>query len=297
VNRPFSLACVEIDFCFIGRASHAAGAPHLGRSALDAVELMNIAVNYMREHMPSTARIHYALIDSGGIAPNVVQAKAVVRYLIRAPALGEMWALVARVKKAAEGAALMTETKVTAMQLSGDANLIGNAPLEEAMFANMMRLGPPQFDAADKAFAAEFQKTLGRDDIVAAYGRFGLEVKDGEALSEAIYPLGSGVETSVGSTDVGTVSWVVPTVQCRVACYAIGTPGHSWQLVAQGLSGAAHKGLAYAAKIMAGTAIDVLQDPDLLARAKAAHRAFRAENPFTNPIADDLAPPLDMAAH
>jgi aminobenzoyl-glutamate utilization protein B len=297
VNRPFSLACVEIDFSFLGRSAHAAGAPHLGRSALDAVELMNVGVNYMREHMPSTARIHYALIDSGGIAPNVVQAKAVVRYLIRAQALGEMWVLVERVKKIAEGAALMTETKVAATQLSGDANLVGNVPLEEAMFANMMRLGPPRFDAADKAFAAEIQKTLRREDIVAAYGRFGLKVKEGEALSEEIYPLGAGVDTAVGSTDVGTVSWVVPTVQCRVACYAIGTPGHSWQLVAQGLSGAAHKGLAYAAKVMAGTAIDALKDTNLLARATAAHREFRAENSFTNPIADDLAPPLDMAAH
>ncbi|MBV8184091.1 MAG: amidohydrolase [Hyphomicrobiales bacterium] len=297
VNRPFSLACVEIDFSFHGRASHAAGAPHLGRSALDAVELMNVGVNYMREHMASTARIHYALIDSGGIAPNVVQSKAVVRYLIRAQTLGEMWTLVERVKKVAEGAAMMTETKVASKQLSGDANLVGNAPLEEAMFANMMRLGPPRFDAADKAFAVEIQKTLRREDIVAAYGRFGLEVKEGEALSEDLYALGSDVETSVGSTDVGTVSWVVPTVQCRVACYAIGTPGHSWQLVAQGLAGAAHKGLAYAAKVMAGTAIGVFQDADLLARAKAAHDAFRAENPFVNPIADDLAPPLDMAAH
>jgi len=297
VNRPFSLACVEMDFSFLGRSAHAAGAPHLGRSALDAVELMNVGVNYMREHMPATARVHYALIDSGGIAPNVVQAKAVVRYLVRAGTLGEMWALVDRVKKVAQGAALMTETSVTATQLSGDANLVGNAPLEEAMFANMMRLGPPRFDSADKAFAAEIQRTLRREDIVSAYGRFGLQPKEGETLSEEIYPLGSGVETSVGSTDVGTVSWVVPTVQCRVACYAIGTPGHSWQLVAQGLSGAAHKGLAYAAKVMAGTAIEVLSDSGLLARAKAAHRSFREENPFTNPIADDLAPPLGMAAH
>jgi aminobenzoyl-glutamate utilization protein B len=186
---------------------------------------------------------------------------------------------------------------MSATQLSGDANLVGNAPLEEAMHANMMRLGPPRFEAADKAFAAEIQKTLRREDILAAYGRFGLKPRDGEALSEEIYPLGSGVDTSVGSTDVGTVSWVVPTVQCRVACYAIGTPGHSWQLVAQGLAGAAHKGLAYAAKVMAGTAIDVLKDAGLRARAKADHQAFRAENPFANPIADDLSPPLDMAAH
>ena len=297
VNRPFSLACVEIDFRFTGRSAHAAAAPHLGRSALDAVELMNVGVNYMREHMSSRARIHYALIDAGGIAPNVVQAQATVRYLIRAATLGEMWTLVARVKKVADGASLMTETQVEARQLSGDANLVGNAPLEETMYASMQRLGPPRFDDADKAFAAKFQETLRREDIAASYGRFALRPKQGEALSEEIYPLGNGDETSVGSTDVGTVSWVVPTVQCRVACYAVGTPGHSWQLVAQGLAPAAHKGLTYAAKVMSATAIDVLGDETLLARAKAEHRAFLAQNPFANPIAADLEPPLDMAAH
>jgi aminobenzoyl-glutamate utilization protein B len=161
----------------------------------------------------------------------------------------------------------------------------------------MMRLGPPRFDDLDKALAADIQKSLRRDDIMTSYGRFGLKAKTGEALSEEIYPLGSGVNSLVGSTDVGTVSWVVPTVQCRVACYAVGTPGHSWQLVAQGQAPAAHKGLAYAAKTMAGTAVSALSDGALLARAKAEHQAFRASNPFTNPIADDLSPPLDMAAH
>jgi aminobenzoyl-glutamate utilization protein B len=161
----------------------------------------------------------------------------------------------------------------------------------------MIRLGPPEFEAADKAFAAEIQKTLRHEDITTAYGRFGLAPKSGEPLSGEIYPLGSGVNSLVGSTDVGTVSWVVPTAQCRVACYAVGTPGHSWQLVAQGLSPAAHKGLAYAAKIMAATASDVFADEALLKEAKAQHRGFRAANPFVNPIADDLAPPLDMAAH
>ena len=297
VNRAYSLACVEIEFHFSGRASHAAANPHLGRSALDAVELMNVGVNYMREHMPASARVHYALIDGGGVAPNVVQAQATVRYLIRAETLPEMWALVERVRKIAEGAALMTETRMHSVQLSGDANLVGNVPLEETMYATMMRLGPPRFDATDKAFAAEIQKTLRQDDIVTAYGRFGLKPRIGETLSEEVYPLGSGVNSLVGSTDVGTVSWVVPTVQCRVACYAIGTPGHSWQLVAQGLAPAAHKGLAYAAKTMAGTAIAVLSDELLLARAKAEHREFRDRNPFVNPIAADLAVPLDMAAH
>ena len=296
VNKAMSLACVEFEFTFHGRSAHAAAAPHLGRSALDAVELMNIGVNYMREHMPSSARVHYAVIDAGGIAPNVVQSKATVRHLIRARDLRGMWDLVRRVRNIAEGAALMSETKVVARQLSGDANLVGNRPLEEAMHANLQRLGGPGFDAADRAFAAEIQKTLSPDDIRASYGRFGLQPRDGEVLSEGIYPLDYVAEQSVGSTDVGTVSWVVPTVQCRVACYAVGTPGHSWQLVAQGRMPAAHKGLALAAKAMAGVAADVFSDPALLRAAKAAFQAFRAGNPFQNPITDDVEPPLDMAA-
>lgn len=296
VSQPISLACVEIEFTFFGRASHAAAAPHLGRSALDAVELMNIGVNYMREHMPSSARVHYAIIDGGGIAPNVVQARAVVRHLIRARTLGEMWDLVRRVKAIAEGAALMSETRVESKQLSGDANLVGNRPLEEAMFANLQRLGGPAFDASDRAFASDIQKTVSVEDVRSSYARVGLPFRQGESLSEDVYPLDVAADQSVGSTDVGTVSWVVPTVQCRVACYAIGTPGHSWQLTAQGRSPAAHKGLALAAKAMAATAIDALTDETLLQAAKTAFAAFRADNPFANPITDDIEPPLDMAA-
>src|SRR5437879_1662861 len=130
VNNPVSLACNELEFHFTGRAAHASSAPHQGRSALDAVELMNVGVNYMREHMPSTARIHYAMIDGGGPAPNVVQAKAVVRYLIRARDLPQLQALLGRVEKIAAGAALMTETAMRSRIISGDANLIGNTPLE-----------------------------------------------------------------------------------------------------------------------------------------------------------------------
>ena len=168
VNTAVSLACVEIEFTFHGRASHAAASPHLGRSALDAVELMNIGVNYMREHMPSSARVHYAITDAGGIAPNVVQARASVRQLIRASTLEDMWDLVTRVRKIADGAALMTETRVEAKQLSGDANLVGNRPLEEAMHAVLTRLGGPRFDDADRAFAREIQKTFTPEDIRAS---------------------------------------------------------------------------------------------------------------------------------
>src|SRR5579875_3228142 len=143
VNEAHSLAILLLDFSFTGRASHAAAAPHLGRSALDAVELMNVGVNYMREHMPSDARVHYALLDAGGIAPNVVQAHAKVRYLIRARNLPELTRLIERVRKIADGAALMTETAVEAKVVSAVSNLLPNRPLEETMHANLERLGPP----------------------------------------------------------------------------------------------------------------------------------------------------------
>ncbi|WP_299742099.1 hypothetical protein [Devosia sp.] len=164
------------------------------------------------------------------------------------------------------------------------------------MYANLLRLGGPGFDAADRAFAGEIQQTLSRQDIVTSYARFGLAPVAGETLSEAIYPLGAGNDTSVGSTDVGTVSWVVPAVQCRVACYAIGTPGHSWQLVAQGKMPAAHKGMVLAAKAMASTAADLIHDPAMLGRAGEEHRRFRAENPFISPVVDGPEPALNMAA-
>ena len=292
VNTPVSLACNEIDFHFTGRAAHAATSPHLGRSALDAVELMNVGVNYLREHMPTTARVHYALIDAGGPAPNVVQARATVRYLIRERDLPSLRSLIRRVRRIAVGAALMSGTTMRAIVLSGDANLVGNPPLEALMHKHLERLGPPVFDAADHAFAAQIQTTLTGEDIGAAYRRAGVAPRAGQALCDAIVPLGASDGTAVGSTDVGTVSWVVPTVQMRGATQAIGTPGHSWQLVAQGKSPLAHKGMEHAAKVMAATAADLLSNPALIEAAKADHRERLAHTPFVNPIPDDVEPPI-----
>lgn len=141
VMAPVSLANTRIDFTFHGRAAHAAASPELGRSALDAVELMNVGVNYMREHMPDDARVHYAYLDAGGAAPNVVQARATVRQLIRARSNGELRGLVDRVRKIGEGAALMSETRVETKVVSAVSNLLGNTPLEAAMEANILRLG------------------------------------------------------------------------------------------------------------------------------------------------------------
>jgi aminobenzoyl-glutamate utilization protein B len=295
VNEVMSMANTRIDFTFTGRAAHAAAAPAQGRSALDAVELMNVGVNYMREHMPSDARIHYAYLDAGGIAPNVVQAHAKVRYLVRAPELGELLPLIERVRKIAEGAALMTETTVAARTVSAVSNLLPNGPLEEAMYENLRRLGPPPFDEADRAFAAEIQATVPPDAITAAYRRFGLRPQAGKALCDEVVPLGSKGSTGSGSTDVGDVSWVVPTVQMRGATYAIGTPGHSWQLTAQGKAPAAHKGFVHTAKVMAATAADALADPALVARAKADLAARAAVTPYRSPLPPGLKPPLDMS--
>ena len=296
VNEPISLANTRIDFSFSGRASHAAAAPHLGRSALDAVELMNVGVNYMREHMPSDARVHYAMLDAGGIAPNVVQAFAKVRYLIRARNLPELTRLIERVKKIADGAALMTETKVQAQVVSAVSNLLGNPALERAMHDNFQRLGPPPFDAEDRAFAAKIQATLSEEDIESSFRRAGMPVKADTPLCDAVVPLEAKTAPMVGSTDVGDVSWVVPTVQARGATYAIGTPGHSWQLTAQGKMPAAHKGLVHVAKVMAGTALDVLQNKSLLEAAKADHQAQVGRTPYVCPLPADLQPPVQMSA-
>jgi aminobenzoyl-glutamate utilization protein B len=295
VGDAISLANTRIDFSFKGRASHAAAAPQLGRSALDAVELMNVGVNYMREHMPSDARIHYAYLDAGGVAPNVVQPTAKVRYLIRARTLEELTPLIARVRKVAEGAALMTETSVTTRVVSAVSNMLGNTPLEEAMQAEFDRLGPPPFDAKDRARAAEFQATMQPEDISSSWRRAGLPMRDGVTLCDTIVPLGTKGVPMVGSSDVGDVSWKVPTIEARGATYAIGTPGHSWQLTAQGMLPTAHKGLVHVAKVMAGTAVAALGDPGLVARAKADHAARTGGKPYQSPLPPDATPPLDMS--
>ncbi|SEE01768.1 aminobenzoyl-glutamate utilization protein B [Rhizobiales bacterium GAS188] len=288
------LANTRINFTFTGRASHAAAAPHLGRSALDAVELMNVGVNYMREHMPDSARVHYALIDGGGVAPNVVQARAEVCYLIRASDLSELTPLVERVRKIADGAALMTGTRVESRVLSAVSNLVANTPLEAALHANMMRLGPPDFDEADRALAAKFQATLTKEDIAAAYRLHGVAIEAGKPLCDQIVPLDAAGVGS-GSTDVGDVSWVVPTVQLWGATCAIGTPFHAWQFTGQGKSGMAHKGLVHAAKVMAGTAVDALEDETLIRRAQEDLRKRLAAEPYVCPLPPDLDPPIEVS--
>jgi len=292
VNSARTLANFQVYFRFKGRPSHAAGSPHLGRSALDAVEIMNMGANYLREHMPSDARLHYAITDTGGISPNVVQANAEVLYLIRSPKVAQAEALFARVRRCAEGAAHMTETELTVELDKACSEVMPNTVLEMAMHENIRRLGPPVFDDADRAFASAIRESLSAEDIESSVEFFGAPPSaTALAMAEDILPFDGTPRFMPGSTDVGDVSWVVPTVQCHGANYAVGTPFHTWQMVAQGKSAAAHKGMLHAAKAMAATALDAARDPELLARARAELLQRTGGKPYACPIPEAVVPP------
>lgn len=295
VIRNSSLANLRMDFTFLGKAAHAGAAPHLGRSALDAIELMNVGVNYLREHMPSDARVHYAIIDGGGTAPNVVQERACVRYLVRASDLPALNALVARVVKVAEGAALMTETRMETSGVIAIANLLPNRVLEDVMQAALEHVGTPRFDAADLAFAEQIQASLSPEDI--AFSWHNVRVPQSEAiLCDFVIPKREPRPAMTASTDVGDVSWVVPTVQVHMPTWAIGTPFHTWQMVAQSKTPAAHKGMVAAAKVMVETATSLFENPATLARAMAEFTELTRKHPYVSPMPADSRPQLDPVA-
>jgi aminobenzoyl-glutamate utilization protein B len=293
VMRGSSLAAGRLDFTFTGRASHAAASPHLGRSAFDGVEMMSVGVNYMREHMSDQARVHYAYLDAGGTAPNVVQARAKVRYVVREPSAREMVKLVARVQKIARGAALMSETEVDGALITVASDLVPNRPLCDAMQKNLDALGPPAFTADDHAYGAKMQATMTADDITGTYALAGMPPLKDKTLGDFLVPSEIPPIDLPGSTDVGDVSWVVPTVQLWGANYAIGTPFHSWQMVAQGKGAPAIKGMIHAAKVMAATGVDAFLDPALIARARADLNARLGDEGYIFPLPENARPPID----
>jgi aminobenzoyl-glutamate utilization protein B len=217
-----------------------------------------------------------------------------VRYSIRARDLPGMNELVERVHKIAHGAPLMTETRVEMRIISAVSNLLPNAPLEEMLHRIMEELGPPHFDDADKDFAAEIRSTLTEKDIATVYHGIGMDPTD-RPLADFLVPLDAKRNPLIGSTDVGDVSWVVPTVQVHAPTVAIGTPFHTWQVVAQGKTPAAHKAMVQAAKAMARLGVKALTEPDLIAAAKADLKKRTARTPYVNPLPDNVAPPLDMS--
>ncbi|MEK4487353.1 M20 family metallopeptidase [Psychrobacillus sp. FSL H8-0484] len=281
-----SLACYEVYFKFKGKSAHAAGSPHLGRSALDAVELMNVGVNYLREHIIPEARVHYAVTNSGGFSPNVVQAEAEVLYFVRAPRVSQTEEVYQRVCDIARGAALMTGTEVEIDFASALSDVIPNTTLEKVMHDNFIALGAPQHNEDELQFAQKIRETLSEADK-----SFEVKVNKelaGKVLSDLIDPFTPGNGILPGSTDVGDVSWVVPTAQCMTACEALGTPFHTWQIVATGTTSIAHKGMLHAGKVMAATAIEVLNRPDLIEKAKAELVERRDGEQYVSPLPTEV---------
>ncbi len=254
VTMTSALANKSAKFRFRGLSAHAAMAPEKGRSALDALEAMNYMVNMMREHVPQEARIHYVITD-GGKAPNVVPDYAEVYYYVRHPNRSDVVSLFDRVVKAAEGAAIGTETKMEYEIIGGTHDLLINRTLAEVMHDNMEKIGGFSYTADEAAFAKKIQSTL--TFSTPAINSVG-----------TIKPLLIKMDAGGGSTDVGDVSYVVPTVGAETATWAPGVPAHSWQAVACGGTELGIKGMMLAAKTMALTAIDLYTNPATIAKAK-----------------------------
>ena len=274
VSTTSSLANISVMFTFNGVSAHAAANPYLGRSALDAVELMNVGVNYLREHIIPEARVHYAYVDAGGIAPNVVHDHATIHYFIRAPKMTQAQAIFERVKDVAWGAAKMTGTTHTVNLKEAIFDYNPNRTLEKVMQKVFEEIGAPKFDENDVKLAEEFRKTLTKADIDDIKSSLTAMDQDPDLISldaplhTEILPYVPVDRAMPGSTDVGDASYCAPTAQINVATMALGTPGHSWQITAQSCSSIANKGTIVAAKVMALTAAMAIDDPELMAKAK-----------------------------
>ncbi|WP_295584157.1 M20 family metallopeptidase [uncultured Oscillibacter sp.] len=296
-----SNSCIQTQYLFTGVASHAAGAPERGRSALDAVELMNIGVQFLREHMSDKARVHYAITDTGGRSPNVVQPKASVLYMVRSNHVAEAVELQKRVDKIAEGAALMTETTYEKRFIDGLADTVTNRALEKVLYENFQALGVPSYTSEELAFADQLSKTYpGSDsapgigsDFDPAYAQEALRMhrEAGHAMNSFLVPLYQGDAFEPGSTDVGDVSWQCPTGQIHVATWPNGCPGHSWQNVSCGRTDLGHKGAVHAGKVLCASVIDLMTNPALLEEAKAEFRRRTADG-YVCPIPPDAVPTI-----
>ncbi len=285
-----SLAVNNIKFRFRGRTAHAASNPETGRSALDAVELMSVGVNYLREHVIDAARIHYVITNGGG-APNVVPDDAEVWYFIRAPERWQVEELTERVRKVAQGAALMTETRLEEHFVSGAYNMLTNQLLSDQLMSALDRLGPLEFTDEEVAYAREIadafpeglrRGVLSSDNLP--------ESLMAEGLSGDVWPIRDAGKVLPGSTDVSDVSWITPTSQVTTACWPLAIPGHSWAITATAGVSIGHKGMIHAAKAMAITASDFYLDPELRAKARAEFEASTAGRPYQCPIPAHVMP-------
>jgi aminobenzoyl-glutamate utilization protein B len=293
------LANYRVTFKFHGKTAHAAADPFNGRSALDAVELMNVGVNYLREHMIPDARVHYVTINGGGVAPNVVPDFAESLYSVRAPRTDQLNALFERVKDIARGAVLMTGTEVDIEVISGMSNMLPNETINEVLQSKLVEVGAPKFSDEEHAFARELSKSIPADSLETSAYVYGLDSKAVSELKkivlfEDVLPAFKSEIVLPGSTDVGDVSWVAPTGQIFTTCWALGSPGHSWQIVAQGKMGIGQRGMLYAGKVMALSALEFMQNRGLREQAGQEFRQRRAAARYVSPIPPGTKPPLNI---
>lgn len=296
------MANCQVYFRFKGISAHAAACPHLGRSALDAVELMDVGVNYMREHIEPTDRIHYAITDAGGISPNVVQNHAEVIYLIRSTDNEKVKALYQRVCDIARGAALMTQTEVQIVFDKACSNILSNSVVEDLLYTSMCAVPLPTYTEEELAMAREFKTWFSDTDIAADLGVGFMENRQKKAVIKQLrdLPMADFVADHkhldvyvAGSSDVGDCSFATPTAQFLAACAAPGTPAHSWQMVAQGKSGLAHKGMLYAADVLADAAKRVLDDPSIADEARKEFVESTDGKPYACPIPPEVKPNMN----
>jgi aminobenzoyl-glutamate utilization protein B len=292
-----STAVNSVKFHFYGKTSHAAGSPEQGRSALDAIELMNVGVNYLREHVIDKARIHY-VIEEGGGQPNVVPDYARSWYYVRAPERDQLEPIYARVLKIAEGAAMMTETSLKVEFIAGIYNLLPSKTLSGVVVGNMREVGSPSYNEEELAFAKKIAETVPREQKIDNLRKAKLpnweRYVDVDLVTDILDPWNEG-EVSGGSTDVSDVSWKTPTMEFGTTTFVLGAPGHSWQAVACSGTSIGHKSLIFAAKTMAGSTLDLLTKPELLKKAKEEHEEKMKGRVYRCPIPDDINPPLEMA--
>jgi len=292
-----SNAMNSVKFHFYGKSSHAAGSPEQGRSSLDAVELMNIGVNFMREHVIEKARIHY-VIEAGGGQPNVVPDYARSWYYVRAPERDQVEQIYNWVLKIAEGAALMTGTTHKVEFLSGCYNVLPNEVLSEVVVMNMREIGAPGYTEEELEFARKIGETIPpeqkRDALRKSKIPHWEKYVDIDIATDILDPWNKS-EVNAGSTDVSDVSWKTPTMEFSTATNVLGVPGHSWQEVACCGMSIGHKSLLFAGKTIAGAALDLMTKPELLKRAHDEFRERMKGSTYRSPIPDNVQPPLEVA--
>ncbi|MBD8027439.1 amidohydrolase [Ureibacillus sp. Re31] len=283
-------AMVSVKFHFKGITAHAAGAPHAGRSALDAVELMNVGANYMREHMLDGSRIHY-VITNGGMAPNVVPDRASVWYYLRAATKEQVDEMLERIEKIAKGAAMMTETEVRSEILAFAYETLPNDVLNELMLQNMKLVGAPLFTESELEFAKELVNTVDEKIVETSKKQFGTYIEDILPTSFDYYKNLKGVSIG-GSTDVGDVSWITPVGQVMTTCAPVGVQAHSWQATAVYGSSIGYKGMHLAAKTMALSLYDLLTNQELIDQARQEFFVETGGKKYVPGIPEEVKPPF-----